>query len=138
MIKLFFLLAFLWMGSHPLKADEAPGSDQDFMRELDGIKNPFEDGLPKPVPVVPAVQIHSPEPVLPVIVKQRPKPVVVPVKLPELNLQGVIVGEDVNEAIINDKVVPLLGFIKGAQVKAVSKQGVSLLYKGKNFFLKVD
>ena len=43
----------LLMGSYSLKADEEMGDDQEFMKSLDAVKNPFEDGLPKPVPVVP-------------------------------------------------------------------------------------
>ena len=66
------------------------------------------------------------------------EPAALPVTLPDLHLQGVIVGEDIHEAIINDQVVPLLGFIEGAQVDSVSKDGVELLFKGKKIFLKVD
>ena len=72
-------------------------------------------------------------------VKPKIKPVPPPViMLPTLKLQGVIVGEEIDEAIINDKIVPLQGRIEDVQVISVSKRGVGLLYKGKNFFLKVD
>jgi len=140
MIKILLLMLFFLIGSHPLRAEENLGNDQDFMQQLDNVKNPFEDGYPKPVPLpTPVLVYHPPEPkpVLP-IEQPKPRPVPVPVKLPAFAVQGVIVGEDINEAIINDKVVPLHGVIKGAQVVSVTKKGVGFLYKGKKFFLKVD
>jgi hypothetical protein len=134
MIKLIFLTIFLLAGPYTLKAAEMPGHDQDFMKVLDEIKDPFVDGLPKPVVVVPVV---APVVVKP-IVKPKGKPVVVPVSLPQLHLQGVVVNEDIHEAIIDDEVVSLHGKIKEAQVVWVTKQGVELFYKGKKFFLKLD
>jgi hypothetical protein len=137
MIKLFLLVLFLLLGSFPLKADEVLGGDQEFIKELDIIKNPFEDGFPKPI-------VIKPEPIHPVehkkIKKVVHKKIVVPpeIKLPGLDLQGVMVGEDMHQAIINDEVVPLYGSIEGARVDSITKQGVEVLFKGKKFFLKVD
>jgi len=140
MIKLFFLMVFLLMGSCSLYADENLSGDQDFLQRLNIIKNPFEDGIPKPIPVVqrpgivdhkvfiPPMKIKPPQP-------KVAKPVIIP---PTLSLQGVIVGEDMHEAIINDTIVPLGGSIEGAKVYSVSQKGVGLVYKGKKFFLKVE
>jgi hypothetical protein len=137
MIKLILLTVFLLAGSYPLGADE-PGGDQEFSNDLDNIKNPFEDGIPKPVVVVPETAVHHEE-TKPVIVKPKPVIIAPPViKLPAIKVQGVIVGEGVYQAIINDQVVSLYGDIKGAKVISVTKQGVGLLYKGKKFFLDVD
>jgi hypothetical protein len=135
MIKLFLLMVYLFIGSYALHADETPGSDQDFMKQLDAVKDPFEDGLPKPVAVV--VVPPPPRVVLPPVVApvKLPPPVI---ELPELKLQGVIVGDGIYQAIINDTVVPLQGSIARAQVIDVNKKGVELLFKGKKFFLKVD
>jgi hypothetical protein len=133
MIKLIFLMIFLLIGNYSLRADEVPGADEEFAQDLDSVKNPFEDGLPKPVIVAPPIIKHEAPKVIP-----KPKPVPPVIKLPELDLQGVIVGEGIQQAIINDQDVDLLGSIKGAQLVAVSKQGVELKYKGKKFFLKVD
>ena len=166
MIKLFFLMIFFFAGSYPLKANEVPGSDQAFKSELDHIKNPFEDGIPVPVPVpvpVPApVSVPVPKPVIinepkPIYHEEpkttfflpKPEPEVLPkpkpegawqpeIVLPSLKLQGVMVGEDMHQAIINGQVVPLFGTIEGARVDSVSKEGVELFFKGKKFFLKVD
>jgi len=143
MIKLFFLIIFLLTGSYALKADEGLGNDPEFMRTLDNTKNPFEDGLPKPVVIVPQ-PVYKPEPPkpVPVIVPKPepppPPPPPPPVVLPDLVLQGVIVGEDMHQAIINDQVISLRGVIQGARVISVNKRGVGLLYEGKKFFLKVD
>jgi len=137
MIKFIFLIVFLLTGPSALKAAQAPGDDQDFTAQLEGVKSPFEDGLPKPVPIVlPPVQAVQPQAQQPVVAP--PPPVVVPVKLPDMHLQGVIVGDDVHDAIIDDDVVHLNGFVKEAQVITIDKQGVGLLYKDKKFFLKID
>lgn len=141
MIKLFFLLIFLLAGPYALRADEPHGSAQDFLKELNAIKNPFEDGIPKPVVVVPPPVYVKPLPVVVPKPKPKPKPKPVPVVhvvLPVLALQGVIVGGDVQQAIINDQVVPLSGAIKGAKLISVTKEGVEMVFKGKKFFLKVD
>jgi len=138
MIKLSILMIFFFAGPYSLEAADVPGGDQEFTAKLDNIKNPFEDGLPKPI-VIPKEPAHNNEPESVVSPKPKPEPVVPPViSLPALNVQGVIVGEDIHQAIINDQVVPLLGTINGARVDSVTKQGVGLFYKGKKFFLKVD
>ena len=130
-------MIFFLLGNYSLKADEVSGSDQEFINDLDNVKNPFEDGMPKPIILSRPMPVIVPKPIIKVVPK--PKPVPPPeIVLPTLHLQGVIVGEEVHQAIIDDDVVPLNGFIKDVQVINVSKQGVMLLYKGKKFFLKVD
>ena len=165
MIKLFFLMIFFFAGPYALKADEAPGDDQEFTSELNNIKNPFEDGIPKPIVIInkptpvyheapKAIVLPMPKPISqpmpqPVVFKPVPQPVPryqpvawrpsePEIRLPTLKLQGVMVGEEMHQAIINDQVVPLFGTIEGARVEAVSKEGIELSFKGKKFFLKVD
>jgi len=124
------------MGNYSLRADEAPVGDRHFMEELNIIKDPFQDGLPKALEPVIVPQPQAPQPV---VIPPKPVPVAPPViTLPTLSLQGVVVGEETQEAIINDKVIALHGTIEGAKVISVSKRGVRLLYKGKKFFLKVE
>ena len=128
-------MIFFLAGSCPLRADEGSSGDQEFVDRLNSIKSPFEDGLPKPVPVVvPPAPKPKPIPIV-VRVKRIIKP---PVKLPSFTVQGVIVGEGVEQAIINDQVLPVGGIIKGARIILVNKKGVEFLYKGKKFFLRVD
>jgi len=144
MIKISLLIIFVLSGISTLWADEGAGDDLAFIQQLDHIKNPFEDGLPKPVIEVKKKQnprrkrslhLHVVKPrALP-----RPKPVViVPVKLPALKLKGVMVGDEMHQAIINDTVVSLQETINGARLVAVNKDGVELMYMGKKFFLKVE
>jgi hypothetical protein len=140
MTKLFLLMIFFFMGSYSLKAGETLGDDQEFKSELDNIKSPFEEVISKPMIIINnPVHHEEPKPIVFPRTKPKPKPVVpLKVLLPALNLQGVIVGEGIHQAIINDKVVPLHGTIGGARVDSVTKQGVELFFKGKKFFLKVD
>ena len=107
---------------------------------MDNIKNPFEDGFPKPVVVIPQADCSSRGAEARRLSQAtKPKPVVCTGDFASpLNLQGVMVGEDMHEAIINDQVVPLQGTIEGARVDSVTKEGVELFFKGKKFFLKVD
>ena len=146
MIKLFFLIIFFLAGPYSLKADEVPGGDQEFKSELNNVKNPFEDGIPKPVVMInKPTLIHHEEPA---VVLSLPKPMPEPehpgpppgeeVELPVLKLQGVMVGDEMHQAIINDQVVPLFGTIDGAKVLEVRKDGVVLFFEGKKLFLKVD
>lgn len=136
MIKLTLLVIFFLAGSCPLKADEGPAGEQEFNSDLDNIKSPFEDGIPKPVIVQKPIHHEETKPIE--IPKIKLVPVVPVIKLPVLKVQGVIVGEDIHQAIIDDKVLSLWGTIKGVTVISVTKQGVGLLYKGKKFFLNVD
>jgi len=140
MIKLLFLIIFLMAGPYSPRADEDAGNDQDFMKALESVKNPFDDGMPKPVVIIPRPVIEIPKPVPKPILQPVfvPKPVPVVVALPALTLQGVMVGDDMHEAIINDQIVPLQGTIEEATLIDVSKEGAELSYKGKKFFLKVD
>ena len=145
MIKLFFLMIFFFTIPYSLKADEVPGGDQEFKNELNNIKDPFEDGIPKPIVIInqpTSITHEAPKAiVLPPMPEHQPvawRPSEPEIKLPALKLQGVMVGEEMHQAIINDQVVPLLGTIKGARVDSVSKEGVELFFKGKKFFLKID
>ena len=136
MIKILLLISFIFIWNIPLQADEEIGIDQEFAQELDNIRNPFNDGFP-PKPVIVPKPVYQPEVPKPIQIT-IPKPPPEVVTLPALNLQGVIIGGDIDEAIINDQVVPLQGVIEDAVVDNVSKKGVVMIYKGKKFFLKVE
>src|ERR1035441_5843774 len=101
MKKLILLMIFFLMYPYSLRAEKPFGADQDFMKDLDNVKSPFEDGLPKPVPVV------IPAEPKPAEFKPKAIPQGYPalVTIPALHLKGVVVGEDIHEAIINDRVV---------------------------------
>ncbi len=143
MIKLFFLILFFCIGPYALRADELMSDEQQFMEKLAVVKDPFEAGLPKPIVVAPK-PVPPPRVVKPHVEKPKPKPKPKPVapaviELPELHLQGVVVGEDIpSEAIIDDQDIAVGGSIKGARIISIEKDKVWLLYKSKKFFLKVD
>jgi hypothetical protein len=145
MIKLLLWLVFFLMGTYSVRAIS---TEKDFLDMLDKIKSPFDDGMEKapevPKPDQPA-QTQNPSgttdpKTMMVPIKFVPKPPLrPPVVLPSgINLQGVLVGEDMHQAIINDQIVPLNGYIFGARLNAVSKEGIELDYKGKKFFLKIE
>lgn len=138
MIKLFFLAAIILVVCPVAKADQPSLDDRQFLEGINTVKNPFDDGLPKPV-IVEAPVKPKPKPIV-IVPKLKPKPEAPPpdITLPSLTLQGVVVGGDVQNAIINNQVVILGTFIEGAQVESINKQGVELLFRGKKFFLKVD
>jgi hypothetical protein len=139
MIRLIFLVIGLLMGVFTVWADNAPEDDQGFISLLDETKNPFVDGLPKPVHVAPVVtHVYTPP-------KPRPAPPPLPppppppVRLPSgINVQGVMVGPNMHEAIINGQAVDLGGYVKGAAVIEITQHGVTFKYKGKKFLLPVD
>ncbi|MBF0503749.1 MAG: hypothetical protein HQL14_01485 [Candidatus Omnitrophica bacterium] len=141
MKKIFFLIILFFVGIVSIKAQETALSDGEFNTALDQLKNPFVADLPKPpAPAQPVVKPPEPS-------QEVPQPVAEPVAvqpeeeiitLPDLKLQGVVVGEEMGQAIIDDQLVPLQGTIKGARVVSVSKEGVGLLFKGKKFFLKTE
>ena len=141
MKKIFLLILFVMALHLRLNADEGPANDQEFLTALDSVKNPFEDGLPKPVVVIPKVVYQpppKPKPVAIIIPKPKPKKIFEVVSFPKLHLAGVLVGDEMHEAIINDTIVPLGGMIAGVKVVSVAKEGVTVTYKGKKMFLKVD
>lgn len=58
------------------------------------------------------------------------------VSLPSLSVQGMVWGVEPAKAIINDEVVGIGDTILDAQVLDIKKEGVYLLYKGKEFIVK--
>ena len=144
MIKLLLSILLVFSGAASIWAAPSDSNgDQDFINKLQNVKSLFEDGYPKevvkPIPKVVNVPVvrSFPKPItMPVI---RPRKIQeVQVVLPNLQLQGVVVGEELHKAIINDEVVPLQGTIQGARLESVTKDGVGMFFQGKRFFLKVE
>ncbi|MBF0511527.1 MAG: hypothetical protein HQL13_04270 [Candidatus Omnitrophica bacterium] len=140
MKKLFYLIILFFIWIFPLHAQEMAGEDKDFIKSLDNLKDPFGDGYPKP----PEIKLNPviPKPQKPEVVVFRPKPVLPPKPVerafPAMRLQGVIVGEGIQEAIIDDQVAHVGSSIQGAIVDEVNRDGVRFLFDGKRKFLKVD
>lgn len=158
---LFFLGVTSW-----IRAAETDKSDHEFVELLDKIKSPFDSGLAKPqVPESPPSPNGDAGPgggqpglgtlqqrqmagmfpgtgpnggqaqPKPAVDTPPPEPIVLPVGI---TLQGVLVGEDMHQAIINDQIVPVNGSVMGARLEEVNKEGVVMEYKGKKFLLKIE
>ncbi len=143
-MKSLFLLIFLFLaGAVFIKADETHVSDEGFMQAVTRVRDPFKDpfaaNLSKPMEA-PKPLVKPPEPAPRISAPVEP-PAAMPqevVSLPNLKLEGVMVGEEMHQAIINGQVVGLQGTIDGARVVSMTKDGVELLFKGKKFFLKTN
>ena len=57
------------------------------------------------------------------------------VKLPELTIQGLILGPRFSQVIINNKVLKVGEQVSGASVSAISRDEVSVLFNGKYYIL---
>jgi hypothetical protein len=57
------------------------------------------------------------------------------IKIPDFVVQGVIWGPRLNQAIINNKVLKKGDTIEGAEVLAIDKSGIILLFEGKQINL---
>jgi hypothetical protein len=122
--------------------------NQDFLRDLNQIRDPFQSQLPPPkeVPVVQAV----PQNINPsvnasseVVFKSIPVPVKVvppPVKQPDIKamvVKGLIWNTDEPQAIVNDKVVSVGDEIDGVEIISIDQKGVEFSNKGLKFFVDV-
>jgi len=61
----------------------------------------------------------------------------IPQQLPTMQLKGIVWGGRVPAAIIDDKVYRKGDILKGAKISKIVKEGVWLLYNGKEYLLKV-
>lgn len=113
--------------------------DKDFMLALLKVKNPFVVDLPKTAVIQrPQAVVSLPKPdlvVKPTTMSARQKP---EVKFPDLKLQGIIMGGDIHQAIINDRIIGQQEKIQGALVTGITQDGVELLFKGEKRFLKTE
>ncbi|MCK9595169.1 MAG: hypothetical protein PHH68_01225 [Candidatus Omnitrophica bacterium] len=57
------------------------------------------------------------------------------IKPPEMNIQGIFWGGSYAQAIIDNKVVKVGDSIKGAKITVISKDGIKILFSGKDFNL---
>ncbi|MBI4707884.1 MAG: hypothetical protein HY761_08175 [Candidatus Omnitrophica bacterium] len=66
--------------------------------------------------------------------KEKEKPVV-EIPLPKLTLQGIIWGGEFPQAIINNNVVKVGDMVEGVKVLNIDKNGVTLVFEGKEHFI---
>jgi len=59
----------------------------------------------------------------------------IPVSLPEFNVQAVVWGSPVSQAIINEKILRIGDVIDGAKITNITREGINIIYKGRTFNL---
>lgn len=135
MKNLIILMVLFFASVVPLRADQTDSDDKEFS-SLDNVNNPFNVQPPKQeqAPVA-SVPVKAPEPVAaaPQPVKTEEEP-----KAPVLKLEGVAVGEEIRQAVINGQVVSVDDNIEGARVVSVTIDGVGLVFNDKKIFLRVN
>ena len=87
---------------------------------IEGLSDPFESYLPKKEKNLAVVSRQESEAVKP---------------LPSLAVQGIIWGDVLPVAIINNKVLRVGDVIEGAKVIRIDKEGVELFYDGRVYTL---
>ena len=119
---------------------------QDYLRDLDQIRDPFQSQLPPPkeVPVVQVVpqnindsaNVTTSEPLFrsaPVPVKDVAQPVKQDVKA--MVIKGLVWNTTEPQAIVNDKVVGVGDEVDGVEIISINQKGVEFSSKGLNFFI---
>ena len=59
-----------------------------------------------------------------------------PVRLPPLEVQGIILGKQEPRAIVNQRIVKKGDLVEGAEILAITQKGIRIFFKGKSGFLK--
>jgi hypothetical protein len=123
---------------------------QDFLRDLDEIRDPFQSQLPPPKDV-PAVQ-HVPQNINPPVngtssesvFRSAPMPTKVvpqPAKQQDVKamvVKGLVWNTDEPQAIVNDKVVRVGDSIDGMKIISIQKKGVEFHNNGLKVFVDVS
>lgn len=140
-----FILCVLWVV--PLRAEDAPAVEDApvlVSEILNSIRDPFLSQLPPPPPP-PIIETPNggetpPSPVDPLMGPGgvRNNAAVVEVVKPALEIQGIVYGDDIKQAIINGHVVQVGEIINGATIKEISQSGIKVIFSGKQFSYTVD
>lgn len=87
----------------------------------EGLRNPFKDYFDTMPPPVAQDETGSPN---------------VPIgPLPTLQVQGIILGPRLKQAIVNNKIVKVGDTIEGAQITTIEKDGVTLFFGNRTYNL---
>lgn len=87
----------------------------------EGLRDPFEPYIKKEEKTPEAIRAQAQE--------------AVSIAPPSLTIQGIIWGGSFNQAIINNKVVKEGDTIEGTQIIKIEKNGITVLYGGREFIL---
>ena len=85
--------------------------------------DPFESQLPKPQAPVPNVIQEAPAPL----------PTEEVINPPVISVSSLVSGGPAPQAIINGKIMRVGSEIDGAVISGITKEGIEITYKGKNF-----
>ncbi len=80
--------------------------------------------------VIPEIAVESP-------IEERPVEKIpeIPVFPPELNVQAVVWGSPVPQAVINGEILRIGDTIDGAKITNITREGIDIIYKGRIFNL---
>lgn len=94
-----------------------------------GLRDPFENWLPRPEPLPLAPEEPSAAPVAAV---EAPKAQVAP---PEIALEGIVAGGPRPQAVIQGKIVRVGDTISGARIAKITKEGIEVMFEGETFMI---
>lgn len=60
------------------------------------------------------------------------------VKLPKVDLQGIVWAKGMPQAIVNDRVIKIGDYIGDFEVKEITREGIKLFLKGKDYFVTMQ
>ena len=86
-------------------------------------EDPFESKLPKPQAQLPEIIPEAPAPL----------PVEEVINPPLISVSSLVSGGPAPQAIINGKIMRVGSEIDGAVISGITKEGIEITYKGKNF-----
>ena len=103
------------------KRENAPGPELILRPNVDYDAQDFRDPFSEPLPDAKksAQVVEKAEPVT-----EKP---------PVLTIQGLIWGGEISQAIVNNKVLKEGDSIEGAKVVSIRKNGITILYQGKEY-----
>lgn len=141
-----FVMILAWGGGPGVHAQE----NQEFLQDLNDIRDPFQSQLPPPklpppAPVVqPKIEIPEvPAPPAPPVVEHTP--VVQPIPRPDQKIEeipvvvkGLVWNSDIPQAIVNDKVVRVGDEVSGMKVVSIQKKGIEFVKNGMTVFIHVS
>lgn len=122
--KIFLIMALILIMPEGYAISEEKGEESKLIPQIEykagDLRDPFQSLIKKEPEVVekPAVQEG-----------------VIAVALPSLNIQGIVWGSRLPQAIINDKVVKVSDTIEGAQIININKEGITVSFGGREYNL---
>ncbi len=133
-----FLVAML-LFCRPLSLLAA--AEEDPFADLSGVQDPFLSKLPPPEII--ETDVEQPGKMgnnnnMPNGPQTRNPTVIKDVVLPKFKLQGLVWDSEHPESIVEGKVLGIGDKVQGAEIRTIGKEGLGLLYEGKQFQVKMD